>query len=1011
MSAVHFVDVDGNGVDEGDLLVVTFDGAVYITSTEATAFVFDSTLDTLGTAPTQSQSVAGATRVEVVLGAAASFQPATSLLNVRSSSSLNVRGTSGSAASTATASLAVLDRTATAPTLVAAYYDDVDLDGTINVGDTVLCEFDKPIAIGGTETVAGNFSVPVTSDSFGAGASLTAFTAGAGNRCALITLGTSPVLTVSGTFDAGTTTAGSPSGIVTATPGITDVNLANTATDAISVDLGIKTSRRFLTGLEASLFPGNLDALTPDVGANGFFSPGGVHHFDGSMTLGGNTVNVDLLFVADTDNHRVLIFDGKPNGNNASAAVVLGQADLNSNLANQSSASAADPTASTLWSPADVHFDATSNQLYVSDTGNHRILVFDAVVDNLGTLDLTDGVAADRVLGQPTFTSRQANQGANAPTSRSLRSPKGIHVDDGQVAVADSGNNRVLVWSSIPSASNAAASTVLGQSSFVLALANQGGAASASSLSGPEDVFIDADFDANGSSGALLIADTGNHRVLVFETASPATGASADVALGQANLTATTAATTATGLNGPTGVYGVAGGTDRIYVADRSNHRVMVYSFDGAVGGDLTNGESGVAIGQADNVTGTSNQGGTPSLSTMSSPSRVTFGSGSMGSDLFVADTDNHRVLDYLALPTANGTAADLFQGQTMAASSDANGHRMNQPQALAISAGMLFVADTLNHRCLIYNTIPTAGDPAPDLYVGQANGDDTLANQGGTAALGTLSAPGGIATDGTRLIVADTGNNRVLIFNTIPVADGTAADLVLGQANGTTSTANAGGVSGARMSAPTAVFVSGTQLFVCDRDNHRVLVFDDITTVATGAAADWVIGQDDFVSNLPNHGGEVAADRLDSPGGVAIVGSALLVADTGNHRVLGWSAVPSSNGTDADFALGQANLLANAASTGTKRMSGPTGIASDGTGLLIADTDNNRVLFYATVPTTTNASPSNILGQSGFGSGTANQGSATPSASSLSSPMGLFFDGTDGWVVDQKNSRLARFR
>lgn len=1011
VATVQFVDVDGNGVDEGDLLVITFADSVFITSAEATAYVFDSTLDTLGTSPQQFQTVPGSRRVEVVLGASPSFQLSTSLINVRSSASLNVRGSSGPSVSPATASVAVLDRTATAPTLIATYYDDADLDGTINVGDTILCEFDKPIAIGGAETVAGNFATPVTLDSFGAGATLTAFTDGTTNRGALITLGTAPVLAVSGTFDSAVVSAGSPTGIMTSTPGITDVNLANTATDAISVDLGISGSRRFFTGIEASVFAGNLDSLTPNVGANGLFSPSGVHHFEGTMNVGGNSLTVDLLFVVDTENHRVLVFEGKPNGNNASATVVIGQPDLNTGLPNQSAETVASPTAATLWSPADAHFVGDSNQLYISDTGNHRVLVFDDVVDSSGALALTDGVSADRVIGQPNFTSRQANQGANAPTSRSLRSPKGIHVDDGQIAVADTGNNRVLVWSSIPSANNAAASTVLGQASFVVSLANRGGMVGGDTMSGPEDVFIDADFDVNASSGALLVADTGNHRVLVFETASPATGASADVAIGQANLTASVAATTAAGLNGPTGVHGVAGATDRIYVADRENHRTMVYSFDGALGGDVTDGEVGVAFGQADDVSGTSNQGGAPSLATMSFPTRVTFSSGSLGADLFVVDTANHRILDYLALPVANATAADLFQGQPMATSSFANGHRMHRPRAVAMNAGMLYVADTLNHRCLIYDTAPTEGDPAPNVYVGQANGEDTLANAGGSAGLATLFEPGGIATDGTRLVVADTGNNRVLIFNTIPVADGTAADVVLGQANGTTTTANSGGISGATMAAPTAIFVSGTMLFVCDQDNHRVLVFDDITTVVTGDSADRVIGQEDFVSNLPNHGGEVVADRLYGPSGVCVVGTTLFVSDTGNNRVLGWLGNPTSNGVGADFVLGQVNFFASAASSGSKRMNAPTAITSDGTGVIIADTGNHRLLHYTSVPAATHAAASNILGQLSFSGDDENQGEMSPSASSLASPMGVFFNGTDVWVADEGNSRVARFR
>lgn len=1011
ITAVQFIDVDANGVDEDDLLVVTFNEAVYITSALVNAFEFDVTIDTLGTNPQQFQTVAGSTRVEIELGSSPNFQTGISLINVRSSGNKTIRDLSGISARSTTTSVAVSDFTATAPTLLTAHYTDVDQDGTVNVGDTIIAAFDKPIAIPNGETVAGNFAAPVTGDAFGGGNSLTAFDDSAANRAAVITLGTTPTITVAGTFDAAVTTGGSPSGLQMSTPMITDVNGLNNVTDATAVDIETQGSKRFFNGSAGSVFLGNVDATSADVTANGFYSPNSSFHFNDMISVGGNSFTVDFLFVVDTDNNRVLIYDGKPNGNNANASVVLGQPDLNSNLPNQSEDTNPSPTSATLWQPTDAHFDSSENQLYISDTGNNRILVFDDVVDNFGMLALTNGTTADRVLGQLDFTSRDTNQGGNSPTSRTLNGPRGLHVADGQVAAADTGNNRVLIWSSIPSSSNEAASTVLGQTSFVDDMANQGGAAGATTLSSPFDVFIDSNYQVNNNTGAVLVADTGNNRVLVFETGSPATGAAADTFLGQGNGTTTAAATSAAGLDSPASVYGLSAATDRIYVADRDNNRVMVYSFDGGVGGDLTDGEAGVAIGQANDTTGTSNQGGTPSLATMSMPLGVSISESSTVTELFVCDTDNHRVLNFTTVPTANNTAANLFQGQPTVSSSQAKGHLMNQPSGVVITGSQMIVCDKLNNRVLIYNTVPTSGNPDPDVIVGQANLFDTLANQGGAAGLNTLRDPEWIATDGTRLVIADTGNHRVLIYNTIPAANDTAADTVLGQANGTTVTANSGGLSGATMDTPTAIAISGTQLFVCDRDNHRVLIFDDVTTVATGASADNVIGQADLVSNLPNRGTEVGATTLYSPGGVAVVAGRLYVADTDNNRVLGFNAIPTTNGPTPNFVLGQFNLNANIAQTSTSGLREPSGIASDGTGFLIADTGNNRVLYFDTLPITNNASAETVIGQLGLSSFNANQGNSVPSTTTLSSPRGVFFNGVDIWVADEGNSRVIRFR
>ena len=74
-------------------------------------------------------------------------------------------------------------------------------------------------------------------------------------------------------------------------------------------------SAKFYLLQSGNLFPGNTDGTTPDVSGSGFYGPRGMFHFTGSVTVGGMTfTNVDLFFVADTENNRVLVYDGKPEG-------------------------------------------------------------------------------------------------------------------------------------------------------------------------------------------------------------------------------------------------------------------------------------------------------------------------------------------------------------------------------------------------------------------------------------------------------------------------------------------------------------------------------------------------------------------------------------------------------------------------------------------------------------------------------------------------------------------------
>jgi len=196
------------------------------------------------------------------------------------------------------------------------------------------------------------------------------------------------------------------------------------------------------------------------------------------------------LWVADYGNSRVLRFDNaaaKSNGANADG--VLGQPDFNSLT-----------TATTqngMRNPVGVFVDS-SGRLWVVDFDNTRVLRFDNAAAK------ADGANADGVLGQPDFTSR-----STATTRNGMNYPNGVAVDNvtGRLYVADSYNNRILVFNSAASLANGAnASYVLGQTSFTM---NTSGT-SAATLSNPVGVFYDP------ATKVLLVGDYGNNRVLMY---------------------------------------------------------------------------------------------------------------------------------------------------------------------------------------------------------------------------------------------------------------------------------------------------------------------------------------------------------------------------------------------------------------------------------------------------------------------------------------------------------------
>lgn len=160
--------------------------------------------------------------------------------------------------------------------------------------------------------------------------------------------------------------------------------------------------------------------------------------------------------------------------------------------------------------------------------------------------------------------------------------------------------------------------------------------------------------------------------------------------------------------------------------------------------------------------------------------------------------------------------------------------------------------------------------------------------NRGAAATANSLSLPSAVWSDGTRLVVADTLNNRVLIWNSFPTSNGQAADLVLGQADFVSADPNRSSAVNPPPAANTlqfpqlGVYVLNNQLFVADAYNHRVMIWNSFPT-SNGQAANAVIGQPNFTSNTPG----TTATTLNQPSGVFAVGTQLFVTDTNNNRVM----------------------------------------------------------------------------------------------------------------------------
>ncbi|RLD24702.1 MAG: hypothetical protein DRI71_01775 [Bacteroidetes bacterium] len=295
--------------------------------------------------------------------------------------------------------------------------------------------------------------------------------------------------------------------------------------------------------------------------------------------------------------------------------------------------------------------------------------------------------------------------------------------------------------------------------------------------------------------------------------------------------------------------------------------------------------------------------------------------------------------------------------------------------------------------RVMIWNQLPDAYDVSADVVVGQA--DFTSFSE--SASRNTLAFPDDIFTGGVaigpsgQLIVSD--GRGVLIWNTIPTSNGAPADVIIGQTN-FTSTAMAAAQD--KFMTPLGVAVSTDgKLIVSDIAGHRVLVFNSIPTT-NGAMADVVIGQPNFTSSTPG----LSATNLAFPGYVTVTpDNKLLIADITNNRVLIYNSIPTSNGAAANAVLGQGDFNSNVAGTSASTLRFPMCAAVSRTGkVAIADWENNRVLIYNSLPADITTPPDMVLGQPDFT--TSGFDYDNISLRSVATPFGVFWDQSENLLI-----------
>jgi len=149
-----------------------------------------------------------------------------------------------------------------------------------------------------------------------------------------------------------------------------------------------------------------------------------------------------------------------------------------------------------------------------------------------------------------------------------------------------------------------------------------------------------------------------------------------------------------------------------------------------------------------------------------------------------------------------------------------------------------------------------------------------------------------GIATDGVRLVLADTFNNRILIWNKLP-SDNVPPDIVLGQTDFNT---NNPGNSPSQMNWPISVSLASNKLVVTDTYNDRILIWNSFPT-NNGQPADLII-------NNTGPKGQATKRTVKWPWGIWTDGDKMAITNTGAGSALIWNSFPTSNNQPADILL-----------------------------------------------------------------------------------------------------------
>ena len=253
-----------------------------------------------------------------------------------------------------------------------------------------------------------------------------------------------------------------------------------------------------------------------------------------------------------------------------------------------------------------------------------------------------------------------------------------------------------------------------------------------------------------------------------------------------------------------------------------------------------------------------------------------------------------------------------------------------------------------------------------------------------GTGTSARFYYPTGITTDGTNLYVADRNNHRI---RKIVISSGAVTTF----AGSSAGTGDGTGTS-AQFNKPQGITTDGTNLYTVSFVNNTVRKIVISTGVVTTFAG--TVG-----SAWTSADGTGVSAEFNWPGGITTDGTNLYVAEIAGRKI---RQIVISSGVVTTFAGSPSGSDSGGSTdaTGTSaRFSNPEAITSDGTNLYVADTQNHRIrkiVISSGVVTT-------------LAGGSSGNTDATGTSAQFAQPHGITTDGTSLYVTDRLNDKVRK--